>query len=296
MANRQRAVFAGVARNCAAWLPSVLANLDRLARLYSEAAFVFVLSDTTDGSLSILEEWLAAGRPGKAIDLGDLEPRLALRTERIAFARNVYLDEIRASAWNDYDHLVVVDLDDVLAKPVAIEGYEQARGWLDSAASRAAAFANATPKYYDIWSLRHDTWCPADCWHPIWGRPAAESFEAAKFREIFARQIDIPPHLAPIEVRSAFGGLGLYRMPFTRGARYHGVDGLGRQTSEHVAFNASIGDAGGQLYICPQLQVHAPREHLYAASEFTRRWRLAMLHQRASEWFHPPWQRLFLQR
>ena len=296
MANRQRAVFAGVARNCAAWLPGVLANLDRLARLYTDAAFIFMVSDTTDESLSILEKWLATGRPGKTVDLGRLEHRLPLRSERIAFARNAYLDEVRASPWNDYDHLVVADLDDVLAAPVPIDGYRQAMEWLDGAASRAAVFANATPKYYDIWALRHDAWCPGDCWHPIWGRPPTESFEAAKFREVFSRQIEIPHHLAPIEVRSAFGGLGLYRMPFTREARYRGADELSRQTSEHVAFNASIGEAGGQLYICPQLQVQAPREHLYKTSEFTLRWRMAMLHRQASEWRSPPWQRLFPRR
>mgnify|MGYP003327104484 CR=1 FL=1 len=28
----------------------------------------------------------------------------------------------------------------------------------------AAVCANASPRYYDIWALRHRTWCPSDCW------------------------------------------------------------------------------------------------------------------------------------
>jgi hypothetical protein len=111
------AVFAGVARNCASYLPEVLGNLGRFAGSYARTSFVFAVSDTTDDSLAILERWLGDGRHGKAIDLGSLADRLPKRTERIAHARNTCLDEIRRSEWAGYDHLVMADLDDVLAFP-----------------------------------------------------------------------------------------------------------------------------------------------------------------------------------
>src|SRR6266404_8686278 len=94
------------------------------------------------------------------------------------------------------------------------------------------------------------------------------------------RQIMIPLSLPPIGVRSAFGGLGLYKMRFALGARYRGVDARGREVSEHVAFNETIGRAGGQFHIFPPLMVRAPQEHLYRASDFPRRWRWAMFRQR----------------
>ena len=84
-----------------------------------------------------------------------------------------------------------------------------------------------------------------DCWHPIWGRAAEETFEAAKFREVFARQIEIPAALPPIAVRSAFGGLGIYRLSAALAARYCGLDDAGREVSEHVAFNEAIARSGG---------------------------------------------------
>jgi len=291
------AVFAGLARNCAIHLPQVLENLARFARSYARTSFVFVVSDTSDDSLSILERWLGnghrGGRRGKVIDLGSLADRLTKRTERIAHARNACLDEIRRSDWAGYDHLVMADLDDVLALPVRADGFTQAVRWLDGGPARAAVFANAAPRYYDIWALRHDRWCPQDCWHPIWGRPAEETFAAAKFREVFARQIEIPCGLPPIAVRSAFGGLGIYRLSFTLGARYCGLDSAGRETSEHVAFNEAIARSGGELYIFPPLRVRAPQEHLYQAAEFKRRWRWTMLGRRLGEWRRPPWQKLF---
>ena len=290
------AVFAGVARDCAIHLPGVLATLGRFAASYAETSFVFVVSDSADDSLSILQRWLGdashGGRRGKVIDLGVLADRLPKRSERIAYARNACLDEIRRSDWAGYDHLVMADLDDVLAFPTRADGFAQAVRWLDGCPARAAVLANAAPRYYDVWALRHDRWCPQDCWHPIWGRPDEESFEAAKFREVFARQIEIPAALPPITVRSAFGGLGIYRLSAALAARYCGLDGAGREVSEHVAFNEAIARSG-ELCIFPPLQVRAPEQHLYRACEFSRRWRLAMLARRAAETLRPPWRRFF---
>jgi hypothetical protein len=286
--SRRRAVFTGVARNCAEHLPGVLENLARFAALYADASFVVAISDCADETRSLLERWMV-GRRGTVVDLGILAERLPLRTERIAFARNACLDEIRRSEAADYDHLVVADLDDVMASPVSAASFREAADWLDGEAARAGAFANATPRYYDIWALRHDVWCAGDCWHAIWYRDPGESFEAAKFREAFGRQIVIPTALPPIKVRSAFGGLGVYKMGHALAARYCGIDGQGREVSEHVAFNEDIGRAGGELCIFPPLQVHAPRQHLYRASDFAWRWRLAMLRQRTLEKLRPTW-------
>ncbi len=290
-ANRS-AVFTGVARDCAAYLPGVLENLDRFAATYASASFLFVVSDSADDTRAILGRWLADGRCGRVIDLGALEGRLPRRTERIAFARNTCLDEIARGTGADHDHLVVADLDDVLARPVDADAFARAAAWLDADPARAGVMANARPRYYDVWALRHDRWCPDDCWHPIWGRPSDETFEAAKFREVFTRQIEIPPLLPPIAVRSAFGGLGIYRLPTALAARYHGVDARKRETSEHVAFNTAIDRAGGRLHIFPALQVHAPRQHLYQPSEFKWRWRLTMMARRTAEIARPSWRRI----
>ena len=285
------AVFVGTARDCAHWLPAVLENLARLSQLYARSAFVFAVSDATDRTADQLKSWMTH-RTGRVIDLGDLTRRFELRTERIAHARNACLDEIRNSPWSGYGRLVVADMDDVLAAPIDARAFARASDWLAAAADRAAVFASAAPRYYDIWALRHPTWSPHDCWHRIWGRPVRESFEAAKFREVFARQIALPRQLAPIEVRSAFGGLGVYRMSYALNSAYVGLDAQGRETSEHVAFNEAIGRAGGRLHVFPDLQVRAPQQHLYNADEFDFRWRVAMRLREAVERYRPAWRRI----
>ena len=115
----RRAVFTGVARDCAAHLPGVLENLGRFAALTAPRPSFSWSATARDDTRAILERWLADGRRGRVIDLGVLEGRLPQRTERIAFARNTGLDEIAGSEDAGHDHLVVADLDDVLARPVA---------------------------------------------------------------------------------------------------------------------------------------------------------------------------------
>lgn len=290
------AVVVGAARDCARHLPRVLENLERLAGLYGEAHFIFAVSDSTDGTAGLLEAWLATGRAGRVLDLGALEDEVPIRAERIARARNACLDALRGGPLAAFDHLIVADLDDVMTGELALDAFAAAGNWLEARPERAGVFANATPRYYDIWALRHDRWCPGDCWHPIWGRPRHEAFEAAKIREVFSRQIEIPADLPPIAVRSAFGGLGLYKMRYALGASYSGRDAAGRPVSEHVAFNRAIGDAGGRLHIFPALTVQAPQEHLYRAGEFGWRWRLAMGCRRLADRRHPPWRTLALDR
>lgn len=289
-------VFVGVGRNCASHLDGVLENLARLGAYYKQASYIFGISDSTDGTASLLEDWLARNRVGKVIHLGDLEPKLPLRTERIAFARNAYLDELRHSKEANYDHMIVVDLDDVLAIPISVENFVRAACWLDAAPARGAVFANGRPRYYDLWALRHEAWCPHDCWHRVQFPDAGEDMHVhdRMIREVYSRMVAIPRWLPPIQVQSAFGGIGIYKMPFTKAARYVGIDGRGRETCEHVAFNASVRDAKGTLHIFPALTVKSPFEHSYEGQRLPMEKRPFMIRRRRIEtlrwWLTCPFQ------
>jgi hypothetical protein len=277
----RRGVFVGVARNCGPHLPGVLGNLERLGDLYGEASFVFVVSDSQDGTSSILEKWLAAGRRGRLVDLGDLEPKMPLRTERLAFVRNACLDLVRGGEEAVFDHLIVLDLDNVLAVPLSTDAFAKAANWLDAAPARGGVFANGRPRYYDIWALRHETWCPHDCWHAVWFSDPGQDKHDLQIREIFARMIRIPLWLPPVRVLSAFGGIGVYKLKFTMAARYVGVDDRRREICEHVAFNGAVREAGGGLYVYPPLVVWSPSEHLDHFRSFPRRLRPAMVMRRS---------------
>lgn len=261
-ASGRRAVFMGVARNCAAYLPGVLSNLSRLESAYQAVRYVFAVGESDDDTLQILQTWVSGGRQGHVIDTAHLERDESKRTVRIAMARNACMSLLR-DRYHDFDHLVTFDLDNVLSEPVCGTAFARASRWLDASEARAGVFANAVPQYYDLWALRHPHWCPDDVWQAIWNRHSWCSFELAKFRHVYSRQVRIAQDQAPIAVTSAFGGLSIYKMRFVTTATYCGLDTNGREQAEHVEFNRSVLDRGGGLFVLPSLVVRAPREHLF---------------------------------
>jgi hypothetical protein len=57
MNKKPKIVFAGAVQNCARFLPAVFANIEKMASLASETAFVFVENDSTDGTKEVLNQW-----------------------------------------------------------------------------------------------------------------------------------------------------------------------------------------------------------------------------------------------
>jgi hypothetical protein len=251
-----RAVFAGCARNCEPYLNGSLGNLSVFANYYTEAQFVFVENDSHDATKAILKDWLAGPRKGLLIELDGLAKRETLRVARITAARNAYLKAIRETGLGEFDHLVIADLDGVNSAPVNFAGFVAAAEFLEAAPNAAGVFANASPVYYDIWALRHPTWCPGDCLEAVRKRSWFEKRSSAFKRNVIDRQIPIPPGDQPIPVESAFGGLAIYKMPFARGGTYLCKGPKGEEVCEHVPFNLKIRQAGGELYIVPSFQNH----------------------------------------
>jgi glycosyltransferase involved in cell wall biosynthesis len=250
---KRSAVIVGCARNCEPFLPTVLQNVTTIATLYSQAAFVLVENDSTDNTREILQKWLNKRGCSHLICLNELAAHETRRTARLAIARNSYMEVVLQSRnLAQFDHLIVIDFDDANANVISVESLMAAIRFLDSAKQNAAVFANQLP-YYDIWALRHDVWCPENCWREIENRPAYLARHRAVERYVKRRQVNIPPNTPAVAVRSAFGGLGIYKLDFVRAARYVGLLPDGSEICEHVAFNEAIVRAGGVLYIFPKL-------------------------------------------
>jgi glycosyltransferase involved in cell wall biosynthesis len=268
-ANRS-AVIVGCARDCEVFLPAVLENITTIADVYSQAAFVFVENDSTDNTREILERWLSKRGKSFLVCPNELVGQVTKRTARLATARNTYMDALHYHHLAQFDHLVVLDFDDVNTNLISKDSLAAAIRFLDSSSQNAAVFANQLP-YYDIWTLRHDVWCPDDCFAEIENRPAYLPWHRAVERYVASRQLNIPPNIPPIAVRSAFGGLGIYKLDFVREARYVGLRPDGSEICEHVAFNEAAVRAGGVLYIFPGFLNHAPPAHIPPRASGLRR-------------------------
>ncbi len=255
------AVIVGCARDVAKHLPNTLKNIEAIATVFEQVAYVFVENDSTDSTKADLRRWLKtrSGR-GHLLNLDGAAARIPKRTERLAKARNAYINYVRKSRYRDFDYLVVFDFDDVNSSPIKPDEVRSAVEFLEKTGEAQAVFSNSIPFYYDIWALRHPDCCPYDCWAEVRAEGHLSRSEAIA-HYVHKRQIAIPPETSPIRVDSAFGGIGIYRMTAAKSASYHGLNANGNETCEHVTFNRDVGKSGS-LYIFPALRNHAPREHL----------------------------------
>lgn len=263
------ALIAGLARNCERALPETLRRLDQFRDTFSRVKYVIVTNDSDDRTESLLRSWSEQHGDVVVNTLDGLCAAFPQRTARIAFARNSYILELQREEARGvhYDFLLVADLDGVNANLVSDPMFTDA---LERAPSDwGALFANQRKAYYDIWALRHPTWCPGDCWAEV--RAARGSLlrhlpfrkaDAIK-RLVSARQVKIEPSEPPIMVESAFGGFGIYRTAYLNGAVYDGIGDDGAEVCEHVAFNAAVRKNGAELYIHPAMLNDVPTEHLH---------------------------------
>ena len=185
------------------------------------------------------------------VTLGNLRKQYPKRTARIAKCRNRYLQELRANKkYNNIDYVVVADLDGVnsdLTKTAVKSCWKFTEEW-------DACFANQSKVYYDIWALRHKTWCPNDCWKTYkFLLNHGVSKHRALHAAVYSRMININSNEDPIEVDSAFGGLGIYKKHAILTSVYIGLDDNEEEICEHVNLHTTMKDKGLRLYIIPSL-------------------------------------------
>jgi len=185
------------------------------------------------------------------------------RTVRIAAARNSYLAFTRQH-FADFDYLIVMDMDKVNSSPLDGDVLERAIEFLDIDEDRAAVFGNNLGTYYDMWAFRHPAICPDDVWAELYDYAIDHDVsDEEAFAQTYARRIfTIPVDESPIEVNSAFGGLGIYKLSYIRknlepyasvGHRKNSAGKYGWETCEHVHFHSGLRAQGGRLYVLPYL-------------------------------------------
>lgn len=285
MAIERKAVIAGVARDCAKHLRRVLRKIDEIGAVFDRHAVVIVENDSIDNTRVSLLSW-ATKRPNVHLETEDNVLPDALKTERIAYCRNRALAVAR-EYYADFDYLIWVDMDEPI-KSLRISEFSNAIKYIAGEPDISGLFANSSPRYYDIWALRHREWCPSDCWAEQTMAKDRLSREFAMATFVHSRKLAIDPAWAPIEVDSAFNGLGIYRMEDALNNEYCGTDTENNPVCEHVNFNLRLRNRGKRLVIYPALRVAAPNEHLPREAQSTV-WKLEksarkMWKKRKKEW------------
>lgn len=246
-------------RNVAGSLAQDVIHLNGiLSSVFTQVKVVLIESDSTDLTLEIAHHLLAANQVHLVKSLGSLLDRHPVRCDRIALARNSGLAVARENFTTDF--YIFADLDGV-NQSITVDGIRSCFGY----SGWAAMIANQYGRYYDIWALRHPIWCPGDCWVeyncllPVFGD------KTSRWLAVGSRQITISPSLSPIQVKSGFGGFGIYRSDSVRCAAWSGLTSEGAEVVDWCSFNNCV---IGQIYINPKLQNTGPKEHYVDPPKF----------------------------
>jgi len=239
-------LIVGLVRNCG---KSINADIRRLQSVFGEfknVHWLLIESDSSDDSLLKLNELADNIVNFKFISLGDLRHNLPIRTQRIAFCRNKYLEELRANSfYESVDYVAMVDLDGInkaLSRDALMSCWEK-DGW-------DVCTANQAGPYYDIWALRHPEWSPNDCYKTRdFLVKLGVSYFIATFRAVYSKMIRISPKNEWIPVSSAFGGFAIYKRRSLDKGFYIGLDNEGFEVCEHVGMHQQMIDRGLKIFI-----------------------------------------------
>jgi hypothetical protein len=247
-------VFLGAVRDCEAIFPETFSIIQRLSQHFRRARFIAYENDSSDQTHALLAQLVSKNESFLRVIRGEnLDEAFPERTERLAHIRNVLLEEA-LSECSDFDYLCVVDCDGIIGQDAAafdVEGFlsnfEYEEVW-------DAVFPVTEDYYYDIWALRHDFICPYDYLQHSRHGDAVMGRDMIVAAASLTRQFHLKKLSGWLEVDSAFGGMGLYKLPALLNKTYAGMES-GRPVCEHVPLHAQMRAAGCRLYINPTFKV-----------------------------------------
>ncbi|UJR11061.1 hypothetical protein I4U23_015245 [Adineta vaga] len=245
--NSRRLVVVGCARNVQSNIDNYRSRIEQIIDLFHSSSRILIFeSDSSDETSKKLMQWSRA----EVFTNGTLTRSYPSRTDRLSYCRNTLLTK----AYNyTPDYILVTDVD-IFSTSVSsfLSNFQyDTNDW-------AVMTASTNGNYYDIWALRtlSDSVMNFDVWHRIWEleRSAAKYCNPSRFTDLIIgiHQKHISTEHGLIEVRSAFGGAGLYKVNSTYGCQYDGS----HSTCEHVPFHLCMRDKNrARIFINPQFIV-----------------------------------------
>jgi len=242
-------VILGICRNVENDLESDVIKLLDAFQDFKSVHFRLVESDSTDGTLRVLERLSNQIQNFEFVSVGVLESTIPSRVQRIAHCRNICLQLLQGdSRLFGANYVAVSDFDGVnslLTRNGVLSCWER-NDW-------DVCAANQDAPYYDIFALRHKTWSPNNCWK-YESELINEGMNPASAREkaVYSRQKKISQNSSWIQVDSAFGGLAIYRKICLTGVSYNAVHENGEEDCEHVFLHKQLVDRGYKIFINPK--------------------------------------------
>ena len=271
----KKVVFAGCARDCEKYLEKILSNINYYTSLFEKSYQIIVENGSKDRTREILK---SKKNPNCYYLFDDNLDQYKTRGERLERARNKIIEKIKSEPdLRNCDLLVILDCDDTGEYRINNENISKSLEFLFSKKNIAGIFANQLGTYYDMWALRDEKYCKNDFWAEILQNICAKLYpidqtspkilEEVNDNYIKKKTYSFNINQDPINVYSAFGGFGIYKMENVLNNKrlYEGTQTIDLkfkdntttkvkfQKCEHVNFNFGFIDQNCELYILPYL-------------------------------------------
>lgn len=240
VAAKSKVAFVGLARNLDWILPLTIGRIEQTARHFADWRCVILENDSTDGTKDLLRKWATRDPEHVVVELLDNgKPHLhgfeLARTEAMADYRNRCRELVREH-YAQADYVIVVDLD--AWGGWSVHGVINGIGWHERMPQAGCMASTSLFKHagtlidgkapwahYDNWAYRWLGWTPRiGPWFTFWLPP---------------------PGAVPIQVNSAFGGLGIYKTQPYLESEYSGED------CEHVPYHRRMIEKGWTIHLNP---------------------------------------------
>mgnify|MGYP001242620515 CR=1 FL=1 len=243
--------------------------LDNIIKNFGDYFLVFVESESNDRSSLIIQKYLN-DRKGKLLNK-KLDPNLN-RIHKLEICRNEYLKFVTNNKFlTNFNYLIVLDADGVNNNL----SFKKIYNSILSKEDWNAIFANQNLFYYDIFALRIKNLITKNFLKQISEDINLKLFKNYKYyiRKNLTKFFSLNNLFQNrfIEVNSAFGGFGIYKMDKIIEFKYN--SNLG-ENCEHVSLNEDINLKYGRLYIdkkltnCYGINKHTLNGYLSSISNF----------------------------
>lgn len=239
---------------------NVSSTIEHNIRMFKKSLIKFgnldvflVESDSSDSTLNILKK-MEQNQQIEYISLGALQNEIPDRISRIRNCRNKYVEKIRLHP-EKYDYIIVADLDGVnkcvSSKRTFSSVFKEKKDWHMCAANQKFG-------YYDIYALRAENWCEDDYQKELYNKLKQADLnyfrrDAIRRKVIYSKMRRIPKNSEWINVRSAFGGLAIYRTEVFNKFDYTATNSEQSLECEHVTLHRKMIESGMKIYICPTM-------------------------------------------
>lgn len=255
-------VVACLARDCGSTLKNNIASLFNALDNLGNGFMIYILeNDSIDNTAEQLRDAQinSKGRVS-VVFLRGLDDKFPSRQSRIAYCREYLLNTVK-ELHKASSVFISIDLDSRIAYSIDPVAFKKAINYVVSG-KFDAVFPISKPYYYDLIALRAFNWSLSDPWILMGNiKPKGHTLPLLlQMLLVYPRQKSSKKlqEMAFIPVDSAYGGLGIYRMPLPPNSTYiHGSSQDAREC-EHINFNNFF----KRKSLVTEFVVEAPPEHI----------------------------------